>query len=373
VGEKAEKGTVAIKNSNDRLQLVYRYRGQRKYLSLGLPDTKNNRKYAQSVASTIELDIVSGNYDTTQKKYKLFEPESKPEKVVRALELIELWDKYVWYKRPQVSQNTIANDYKQVEGWLKKMPYVSIDDAIDIRAWLLHSTTPDSTRRILMQLSSCCAWAIKCNLLDCNPFEGMSRDLNIKKPKGEIEYFTESERAQIIGYFQLHDPHYAPLVEFMFRTGCRPSEALALEWGDVSEGFDRIVFARALTSNEYGSRISVKDGLKTQSSRTVPCGKTLAVFLRSIAPENRSAADLVFASPKGKYIDIGNFGKRHWKPALQALNLKHRTFYKVRHSAITHALDTLDAKDVAALVGNSADVIYRNYAGVREDLKTPDF
>jgi integrase len=373
VGEKAEKGTVAIKVSHSRLQLVYRYRGQRKYLSLGLPDNRNNRKYAQSVASTIELDIVSGNYDITQAKYKLFEPEIKPERLTKTLELIELWDKYVSYKCPQVSQNTIANDYKQVERWLRKMPYVSIDNAIDIRAWLLQNTTPDSTRRILMQLSSCCAWAIKCNLLDCNPFEGMSRDLNIKKPKGEIEYFTQSERAQIIGYFQLHNTYYAPLVEFMFRTGCRPSEALALEWGDVSDSFDRIVFARALTSNEYGSKISVKDGLKTQASRTVPCGKTLTAFLRSIAPENRSATYLIFPSPKGKYIDIGNFGKRHWKPALEQLGLKYRSFYKVRHTAITHALDTLDAKDVAALVGNSADVIYKHYSGIKEGLTTPDF
>jgi integrase len=193
------------------------------------------------------------------------------------------------------------------------------------------------------------------------------------KDKGEIEYFTQSERSRIIEYFKLHKAHYAPFVEFMFRTGCRPSEALALQWGDISDGCDRILFVRSLTANEYGSKVMVKDGLKTQSSRSISCGKTLVAFLKSIEPEDRADQDLLFPSPHGKYINLPNFTDRHWKPALKQLGLKYRSFYKVRHSAITHALDTLDAKDVAALVGNSADVIYKHYSGIKEGLTTPDF
>jgi integrase len=373
VGEKAAKGAVSIRDRGDRLQLVYRYKGKRKYLSLGLPDNRNNRKYAQTIASQIELDIISGQYDFTQAKYRLFEPEVKHEKVNKTLNLIELWDRYVDYKRPLVSLNTLAIDYKSVSSWLRKMPYTSVNEAIDVRAHLLGHTTPDSTRRILVQLSACCTWAVKSKLLTSNSFEGMSRDLNIKKSKREIEYFTESERAQIIDYFKAYDPHYSSLVEFTFRCGCRPSEALALEWRDISSDFKTIVFSRSLTNTEYGSKIKVKDGLKRAKSRTVPCGETLASFLESIAPGDREPRGLIFPGTKGNYIDLGNFGKRHWKPALVALNLKYRTFYKVRHTAITHALDTLDAKDVAALVGNSADMIYRRYAGKKEGLTVPDF
>jgi integrase len=294
MGEKAEKGTVSIRNREDRLQLVYRYKGKRKYLSIGLPDNRNNRKYAQTIASSIELDIVSGNYDSTQNKYRLFEPEAKVEKIVKTINLDELWGRYVDYKRPLVSLNTLAIDYKSVSSWLTKMPYSSVDEAINIRAYLLGNTTPDSCRRILVQLSACCTWAIKSKLLTHNPFEGMSAGLNIKKSKQAIEYFTESERTQIIGYFKAYDSHYAPLVEFVFRCGCRPSEALALEWGDISRDFRTIVFSRSLTNTEYGSKIAVKEGLKRAKSRTVPCGKTLAVFLESIAPEDRDLNDLIF-------------------------------------------------------------------------------
>jgi integrase len=368
---KTPKGCVAIKCSNDRLQLVYRYRGKREYLSLGLPDNRNNRKYAQSIASTIELDILSGNYDDTKERYKLFEAEPKAERIYK-LELLELWDKYVEYKRPQVSLNTIANTYRQVERWLKRMPYKSVDDAVKIRDYLLRESTPYSTRRIINQLNGCCQWAIKSKLLDCNSFAGLARGL-IVKDKSEIEYFTQTERSRIIEYFKLHNTHYAPFVEFMFRTGCRPSEALALQWGDISSGCDRILFARSLTADEYGSKITVKLGLKTQSSRSISCGKTLTAFLLLIAPEDRAATDLLFPSPHDTYINLPNFTDRHWKPALKQLALKYRSFYKVRHTAITHALDTLDAKDVAALVGNSAAIIYKNYAGKKEGLTIPDF
>ena len=368
---KTPKGSVAIRVSNNRLQLVYRYLGKRIYFSLGLPDSKANRAYAQSIASKIQMDILSGNYDITQQAYKHFESEPKTERI-KQIQLIDLWDKYVEYKRPQVSPNTIAHTYRQVERWLKRFPYTSVDDAVKIRDYLLKQSTPYSTHRIINQLNGCCQWAIKSKLLDRNPFAGLSKGLIVKN-KSEIEYFTETERSRIIEYFKLYDSHYAPLVEFMFRTGCRPSEALALQWGDISDECDRILFSRSLTANEYGSLISVKDGLKTQEQRTVACGKTLTAFLQLIAPEDRESQDLLFPSPRGTYINLKNFTDRHWKPALKHLNLKYRSFYKVRHTAITHALDTLDAKDVAALVGNSATVIYKHYSGIKEGLTTPDF
>ncbi|MDX2231091.1 MAG: DUF3596 domain-containing protein [Leptolyngbyaceae cyanobacterium bins.349] len=58
---KASKGSVQIKTSNDRLQLVFSYGGKRHYLSLGFPDTPQNRKRAEMKAREIELDILSGH------------------------------------------------------------------------------------------------------------------------------------------------------------------------------------------------------------------------------------------------------------------------------------------------------------------------
>lgn len=48
--------------------------------------------------------------------------------------------------------------------------------------------------------------------------------------------------------------------------------------------------------------------------------------------------------------------------------------YNIRHTCITLALKNgLDAKDVARLVGNSPESIYRHYAGNKRELFVPEF
>jgi hypothetical protein len=105
---KASKGSVQVKNSNSRLQLVFSYGGKRHYISLGLPDNKVNRKAAHAKASLIESDIAFDRFDPTLAKYK---PPSALSTVTQITPIFtpkpslgQLWEKYTEYKRPQVSQ-----------------------------------------------------------------------------------------------------------------------------------------------------------------------------------------------------------------------------------------------------------------------------
>ena len=59
---KASKGTVKVIASHGRLQLRFRYGGERHYLSVGLPEPPTGRMVAQQRASQIPLDILSGNF-----------------------------------------------------------------------------------------------------------------------------------------------------------------------------------------------------------------------------------------------------------------------------------------------------------------------
>jgi integrase len=67
---KSKAGTVQIRCSNERLQLVFTFGGQRRFLSLGLSDTPYHRKLAQDRALEIERDIQYGEFDVTLQKYK---------------------------------------------------------------------------------------------------------------------------------------------------------------------------------------------------------------------------------------------------------------------------------------------------------------
>ncbi|WP_242048440.1 MULTISPECIES: site-specific integrase [Nostocaceae] len=167
--------------------------------------------------------------------------------------------------------------------------------------------------------------------------------------------------------------YYTSFVKFLFLTGCRPSEAIALQWKHISQDFRQINFEQAVIKSETGKL--VRQGLKTQERRKFPCNDSLCQLLKLNKLESASSESFIFPSPKKKVIDIDNFRGRVWKRVINGLGIEYRTLYQTRHTFITHALETgkLDAKDVGRLVGNSPEIIYQHYAGNKRELFVPEF
>ena len=391
--KKASKGTVQVINSNGRLQLRFRYGGKRHYLSVGLTDTSVNRKVAEAKARQIELDIISGNFDLTLAKYKpqsafsTDSPDITPS-ITPDPSLAELWDKFIEFKRPQCSENTMKYTYGVYTGYIQKLPTHSLSEAIAIRDHILKTVPLNSAKRFITRLNACCDLAIKSGSITRNPFFGMAAEIKLPKAlRGEgfsdINPFSIGERDAILNAIETDQfcpqksgfkhSRYAPLITFLFSTGCRPSEAVALQWKHVAEDCSQVIFEQALIGTDTGRK--VRKGLKTQERRRFPCNSKLKVLLNSIKPADVTGEDLVFPSPEGKPVDINNFRNRTWKVVLQGLGIEYRKIYQTRHTFITHALETgkLDAKDVARLVGNSPEVIYQHYAGTKRELFVPEF
>ncbi|PAX52041.1 site-specific integrase [Brunnivagina elsteri] len=381
---KASKGTVQIKTSNDRLQLVFSFGGKRHYLSTGYTDTKANRKLAEMKSRQIELDILCNNFDVTLERYKpqsqqvVFTPSVTP--VVESYaSLTDLWDSYTEYKRSSLSPSTLAKDYHKIYRCINvHLPMRTLDKAVAIRDWLIANKSPLSAKKILTQFSACCNWAVKSQLIEDNPFEDMASD--IKVPKGDYEEtdinpFSVEERDRIIQAFKenRYYKHYAPLIEFLFITGCRPSEAVALQWKHIVSNFTMIRFEQAVVVSQSG--LTCKQGLKTQKKRIFPINNRLAGLLKSIQPVDVSSETKVFPSPEDKWIDVHNLTQRAWKNVLFRLDgMKYRKLYQTRHTFITMALKNgVDVKDVATMVGNSPEIIYRHYAGQSRELFLPEF
>lgn len=382
---KASKGSVQVISSNDRLQLRFRFASKRRYLSLGFPDTKQNRKLAEMRARQIELDILSGNFDESLEKYKpktalsLVAPITP---VTPKISFTELWEKYTQYKSSQVAASTLVRDYGKITKRLLLFPK-TLEDAVGVRDWLLTKYSSEVARRTLIQLNACFNWAVKSGLTSENPFDGMAGDIKKTVRDKSREPFSHQERDAIIAAFENNTysskfasvPHsyYAPYVN-LFMTGCRPEEAIALQWKHISSDCLRIQFKEAIPSNT-----GIRGKTKTGKTRNFPCNLQLQAFLHSIRPENLSPKDLVFPSPHGQVIDSHNFLNRIWKPVVESLVKAGKVEnylpqYNIRHTFITLALEnSLDAKDVARLVGNSPEVVYRHYAGNKRELFVPDF
>ncbi len=343
----------------------------------------NDYGRAMAVAMQISLDIDNGRFDTTMASYKPRNIADLKRQVARANQeleqirehkvcIVELWSKYIEYKRPSVSPSTYKTDYvRRVGNALQQLPTTDIFDAIAIRDYLIGAKPAAASKKIITQLSACCDWAKDSKLIRVNPFDGMAAKIKqLKRSEDEdINPFTAEERDLIINAFYSHKlyKHYAPLVEFIFTVGCRPSEAIALTWGDISK--------RELTFNGAYVEGELQNRLKTQGKRCILINTKLAKVLEPIKPETINKDALVFPSPEGLYIDWHNFNNRAWKKVLNSLpDIEYRNPYQMRHTFITLAIKaSVSLTDIAKACGNSPKMILERYSGVTRDFMMPVF
>jgi integrase len=366
---------INTKVSHGRLQLIFTHQGERHYFSPGFPDTIEGREYVKLIAARIQDDILKDRFTDLEAYRKTKKgAAANPEPPSPAITLAKLWPAYLDYLRPQRSPSTMGTQFKWQTQILDKCPH-DLDQAPKIRDWALENYTPDSTKRLFMSLNACCRWAVSCELMESNPFKNIKIELP-KKQRAQINPFTAEERdriIQIIGSNAKWD-YYQPIVSFLFFTGCRISEAIALEWSHIASDEQSLTFEQAAVSDELG-RLRIKPGLKRQQKRKIP----LSDRVRECLGYRREG--LVFPAPRTNGVmDLSsNFAQRNWKPVLQAAGIEHRNLYHCRHTFITLALKGRDGRsglsvqDVAKLVGNSPEIIYRCYAGTTADLALPDW
>jgi integrase len=366
---KASAGSVRIKVSNGRLQLVFSHAGKRYYLSLGLVDSPTHRKAAKAKAKLIESDIVFERFDPTLAKYRpqsslsIVTPTITP---IEPIRLADLWQRYFDYKSPNASIKTIAGTYDPVTRHLAKCQTDGLTDPLKFRLELLQVTTESQARRTLMQLNACCKWAMKHGLTTANPFGGMYTELEATTPPPP-KAFSQEQRDRIIAEFEhnRYYKHYAPLIKFLFWTGCRPCEAIGLRWGSITPDCSRVHFHESIVENS--GRLVRRNETKTGVKRWFTCTAKLQTLLDSLRPESIDGDALVFEAPKGGAIGLSNFNDRAWSRILDPLNLLHidgqkMTLYAARDTFITlQAVAGNSSTTIARWVGNSSEVIERRY------------
>lgn len=381
----ATKTAIGIEERNGRLRLRLPRviaEGSARYISTGL--TPEDFRKAQAVAWQIEEDIKTGQLDTSLERYKsAFQQKQKV--VKRSPEnLASLWSKYSDYMRPQIAETTYQKDYvRKYKNHIDQLPTRDISQVSVIRDWLLSQHSADTTKRVLTYLSACCNWAVASGLIETNPFLGVAGSIKRPKATSQIDPFTISERQAILEAFQENKNHYHSFVSFLFATGCRTGEAIALTWGNISPSLDWVIF-----SESYDSQLDIRKTTKTGKARRFPVNRSLRVLLEAIRPDRPKTDLLVFPSPTGLYIHNGKFTNQVWRGCrvgsktyrgivtdlvARGLVERYRPPYNTRHTFITLALaNGLTVSQVASLVGNSPEVVLKHYAGATVS-EVPEF
>lgn len=385
--QRRRKGTVGVMASRGMLRLHLPrelYSGKNTFLYIGLADTLENRAIAECKAKQIEFDILAGIFDPNDlSKYKPVQPH-KHSNLVQAkfgtttgLTLQDLWDKYLNYKQDTLKPKSLHYLQTTLGRHIAKCPS-DILQALEVREVLLGTTTGDMTKRVLTHLNAAVNWGIKHRLitLPVSPYKDMANDLpkynwqNDPAPNG----FVTEEKLLVLQAFESHKNKpghcyhtYYPLVRFWFLTGCRPSEAIGLTWGNISPDCSYVLFNGSIQFIE-GKAVESK-GSKNNKHRKFPCNNELKEFLVSIKPQQFDSKELVFSSPTGEAINYSNFSQRAWHKIVVPITDKTRepgykptTPYSCRDTFISEQLaQGIPSAVIARWCDTSESIINSHY------------
>src|SRR5580692_3239048 len=123
---------------------------------------------------------------------------------------------------------------------------------------------------------------------------------------------------------------YGPMIIFGVATGLRPSELFGLEQHDVDRELGVVYVRRAYANGR------IKPTKTRLSNRAAPLQAKALEALDKLPPTENP---ILFPNARGGRIDFRVFGRRHWKPAQQAVGIEpHRDLYDMRHTYATFAL-----------------------------------
>jgi integrase len=344
-------------------------------------DNPTHRDMAQAIANRIATDITLNRFDASLVSYqpKIFDgktPSRRGKNDDGTLDLLDLWEKFVSYKKPHISVTTLKGDYSRVRSALREAHVKGITEPMQIFKYIQGNRSSINARRLLMLLNACMGWAVTMELIDSNPiskaWELFKRTAKVPKQEEPESFDTEERNKLIAAAWNAPDSfEYASLVEFLFFTGCRPSEAMALEWSDVQGR--TISFSKAVTS------AGKKAGLKWAEKRTIRKNSTITKLLLKIKAHQEKTGrktSLVFPTPRGKsYIDWSNFNQRFWKKLFEVEpEIKYLSPYHCRHTFATLGLKAgVPYKEMARHLGNSPEMTFKHYQSASKTYEFPDF
>jgi len=180
---------------------------------------------------------------------------------------------------------------------------------------------------------------------------GWSNVIKVERFKVETKVKEPATAEWVRKFAEGASPHLAALAFFLFGTGARIGEAVALTWGAV----------------DLQKRTAVINQSKTGSERKAHLPAPVVAALANI-PCNRNAGDLVFG-----YLAAGNV-KQVWDHAIARAGITRLTPHSLRHGFATTMLRAgYDVKTVAKLGGwKDAATVLKHYAHAVDDPTLTD-
>lgn len=290
----------------------------------------------------------------------VIEPELRGDPVARPeLTLAELVELYLERHAAAVRPRTITTLRERLAHALAAFGDVPLRDlermSDEIAGW--QARLPDRARHGIAQaLRQVLDAAVRWKHIGENPAKVAGR--NPKPPPRSIRAFTGAELDAIADELS---PAFRPLPAFVAATGLRPEEWQALERRDVDRAAGVVAVRRTVSSGQV-----VELGKTARSLRQVPLELQALEALDAVPA--RLDTPLLFPAAQGGLLNLDNWRRREWAPAIEASAI--RTPARIYDLRSTYASDALAAGvpafEVARVMGTSIAMIDLHYGTLLE-------
>lgn len=360
---KAEKARVRIESRSGALRLratlppkpgeEYKGRHQQS-IYLRLPDSSAAIKQAFKDARLLSAQLVTRTFDWS---------EWGVVGVSKGFPLKKYWAEYLEQKAALVTNpRTISAMYVPMLNILEPLPPIMTrSDAINfINVLKDRGNSPETIRKRVSICHGFYQWMSDCGYWgQPNPFAGLRKQIKVQ-PEEPYTPFTETELQKIFEVM-VQSPHYSyyvPFYSFLVMTGCRISEGIGLRWGDVSPDYSQISFRSAIVVS--GTHKQIRKGSKNSRSRVFYCTEALIELLQTLPRGDKDS--LVFPSKTGKPLHQRTLHRRCWASVVKEAKIPYRPQMMLRHTLISHAIQTMAPVDLAAQLGHSTHTMLKHYA-----------
>ncbi len=229
---------------------------------------------------------------------------------------------------------------------------------------LVRSAKGMRTPRHLMVLRSCIKDSRRAGLEPPN--------VQVEPPRvqsqGKTDWLSPEELDRISS---ASSPFLSALWRFLFHSGLRIGEALALDWTDLDLQMGRETISVSKSVYRLPGRYVVGSP-KNGRSRVVPLNHQATVALQDVAQVTRPgqgmvAPGLVFPADSGTYLDKSTL-RKSLKAACKKAGLRNVTPHVFRHSFASNMVQRgVDLHTVATLLGHTSVIMCARYAHLSDN------